>query len=143
MLAEADMRIILRDRRLYHGIDLDGGNCGNFFIAGDTVKFRGGQTAEINVPVSSRSTQKAGLRTLLNRAMATFPHGPFGNPIKKKKELGQVLCGLGYYIGFVSILLFMALLYVSGDSTSLLIVTGSGAISLVLLILGYVFRRKR
>lgn len=77
--------------------------------------------------------------------MAHLPYGRNSGPIKNKKELGDILFGMGLLIGFVSILSFSIMLYAKSyrSSNELLVVAGiPGAISLILLVLGSIFRRK-
>ena len=76
--------------------------------------------------------------------MAHIPHGPVVEPIRSMKELGALLCGVGYLFGFLSILLFVIMLYAKSYKSSkelLLIVGIPGAISLILLVLGSIFRK--
>ena len=76
--------------------------------------------------------------------MAHIPHGPLGEPIRNMKELGQLLCGVGYLFGFLSILLLVIMLYAKSYKSSkelLLIVGIPGAISLISLALGSIFRK--
>lgn len=77
--------------------------------------------------------------------MAYIPQGPV-SPVKNKKELGDLLHGLGYLRAFVSILALVLMLYGKSykNSTELLIVAGiPGAISLILLISGNFFGAKK
>lgn len=78
--------------------------------------------------------------------MAHIPHGPVGDPIRSKKELGDILLGVGYLFGFFSIVILLIMLYSKGYKTQkelLLIVGIPGAISLILLVLGNFFRGQK
>lgn len=78
--------------------------------------------------------------------MAYIPHNPGGSPVRNKKELGQLLCGVGYLFGFLTIVILLSMLYSKGYKSSkelMLLVCIPGAISLVLLVLGNSFKAKK
>jgi hypothetical protein len=78
--------------------------------------------------------------------MAHIPQGPLGDPIRSKKELGEILLGVGYLFGFLSIVILVIMLYAKSYKTQkelLLMVGIPGAISLILLVLGKTFMAKK